>query len=155
MNNRTRIYTIEAIRAASKSRPHGYERDVLESGTSLFDEAGALRAVMLDEDGHKSLVKKYENQPKTEGGPGTELKGLLAMIGIRSSPTCGCNAKAREMDEMGPELCRQKTAEIVGWLQEEAGRRKLPFSRFAARKLVQTAIARAERKKPKNAAPRA
>jgi len=77
------------------------------------------------------------------GGPGTELKKLLKKIGITSSPTCACNAHARTMDEWGAEKCAANIPVIVGWLREEAAKRKLPFVDFAATMLVKRAIRRA------------
>ena len=80
------------------------------------------------------------------GGAGTELKGLLKKIGIVSSPNCSCNKRANMMDAKGIDWCKENIEEIVDWLAEEAKKRKLPFLRFAGKKLVQLAISRAERK---------
>lgn len=82
----------------------------------------------------------------TSSGPGTELKKLLGRIGIKATPTCSCNRRAREMDEHGIQWCRENLDLIAGeWLAGEAKKRKLPYSEFAGRKLVQLAIALAER----------
>jgi hypothetical protein len=81
-------------------------------------------------------------------GPGTELKKLLAKIGITATPTCSCNARARKMDEMEarePGWCEARLDEIVGWLREEATKRKLPFVDLAGRVLVRRAIANARK----------
>lgn len=78
-------------------------------------------------------------------GPGTELKKLLQWIGITSSPTCSCNARARQMDEWGPDECEKRLPEIVGWLEEQAKARKLPFVRFGAEQAVKLAIRRARK----------
>lgn len=78
-------------------------------------------------------------------GPGTELKKLLAKIGITATPDCSCNARARLMDERGIEWCEVNLDEIVGWLREEAGKRSLPFLDVAGRVLVRRAIANARR----------
>lgn len=81
-------------------------------------------------------------------GPGTELKKLLAKIGITATPTCSCNARARKMDEMEakePGWCESHLDEIVGWLREEATKRKLPFVDVAGRVLVRRAIANARK----------
>ena len=83
--------------------------------------------------------------PPPAKGPGTEMKKLLAKIGITSSPDCQCNARARYMDEQGPEWCEQNMEEIIGWLREEAEKRKLPFVDFAGRLLVKKAIANARK----------
>ena len=79
------------------------------------------------------------------GGAGTELKRLLALIGIRPEGNCACNARAAEMDSRGPDWCASNLDRIVGWLHEEADRRKLLFSHSAARQLVKLAIRRARR----------
>jgi hypothetical protein len=78
-------------------------------------------------------------------GPGTELKKLLAAVGIQATPTCSCNAKAREMDVRGVDWCEANIDTIVGWLREEATKRKLPFVDMAGRLLVKRAIRNARR----------
>lgn len=81
-------------------------------------------------------------------GPGTELKKLLATIGITASPDCKCNQRARHMDEMEekePGWCAANIDEIVGWLREAATDRGLPFVDMAGRMLVKRAIKNAKR----------
>jgi hypothetical protein len=81
------------------------------------------------------------------GGPGTELKKLLAQIGIKATANCTCNARAREMDAWGiDEAARpERIEEAVGWLREEAAKRKLPFLDAAGRLLIKRAISNARR----------
>lgn len=78
-------------------------------------------------------------------GPGTRLKALLGRIGIVASPGCSCIGRAREMDRMGPEWCERNAETIVGWLKEEATKRRLPFSAVLARLLVKRSISSARR----------
>ena len=78
-------------------------------------------------------------------GPGTELKALLARVGITASPDCSCNARAAEMDRQGVEWCEANLDTIVGWLREQATARGLPFLDVAGRMLVRRAIANARR----------
>lgn len=81
----------------------------------------------------------------TPAGAGTALKGLLKLIGITSSPTCKCNARARTMDTKGIQWCRDNEELIAGsegWLAEEAAKRSLPYSAFAGKKLLKLAIYR-------------
>jgi hypothetical protein len=80
-------------------------------------------------------------------GPGAYLKKYLSRIGITSTPTCSCNAKARHMDAMGVEWCDSNLDTIVGWLKEEAEKRNLPFFDWPARMLVKKAISSAKRAK--------
>lgn len=82
-------------------------------------------------------------------GPGTELKGLLKLLGITSSPNCKCNSHARKMDQMEaktPGWCEEHMDTILGWLEEQAKGRKMPFVRMAARQMVKLAIKRANKK---------
>jgi hypothetical protein len=86
--------------------------------------------------------------PAPTHGPGTELKKLLARIGITSTPSCSCNARARAMDEneaREPGWCEANLDEIVGWLREEATKRGLPFVDLAGRMLVRRAIGNARK----------
>lgn len=78
-------------------------------------------------------------------GPGTELKKLLAKVGIVATPDCSCNARAAEMDRQGVEWCEQNIDTIVGWLREQATARGLPFLDVAGRMLVRRAIRNARR----------
>jgi len=83
--------------------------------------------------------------PAPAGGPGTELKSLLAAIGIVAKPDCSCHARARVMDRQGCDWCEQHLDTIVGWLREEAAKRGLPFLDAAGRLLVRRAIRNARR----------
>ena len=78
-------------------------------------------------------------------GVGHELKKLLAIAGITATPNCSCNARAREMDARGPDWCEANIDTIVGWLREEATKRKLPFVDMAGRLLVKRAIRNARK----------
>lgn len=149
-----RFYPTEMIEQMLPMRPKSYYTDLIATGTPLYDQKGAMRGVLLSKEEHHELSQRYSEVPPTSPplpreGAGTELKKLLAMIGITSSPNCACNARAAEMDRNGVQWCKDNVSEIVVWLQSEAQRRNLPFSRFAARKIVQIAIARAARKAAK------
>lgn len=150
-----RFFPTELIEQMLPYRPKPYYKDLIDTGTALYDQKGAMRGVLLTKEEHHELSQRYSevppaSPPSPQEGAGTELKKLLAMIGITSSPGCACNARAIEMDKKGVEWCRKNVSEIVVWLQSEAKKRNLPFSRFAARKIVQIAIARAARKEAKS-----
>lgn len=91
-----------------------------------------------------TVLVKHGDQATT-GGPGTELKKLLGKVGITATPNCSCNARARRMDQEGIDWCEAHLDEIVGWLREEAAKRKLPFIDAAGRVLVRRAIANARK----------
>jgi hypothetical protein len=78
-------------------------------------------------------------------GPGTELKKLLAKVGITAAPDCACNARAAEMDRQGVEWCEANIDTIVGWLREQAAARGLPFLDLAGRLLARRAISNARK----------
>ncbi len=86
----------------------------------------------------------------TNVGPGTELKKGIARLGIKVKPSCACNRRVKEMNRHGTDWCRQNMDTIVGWLREEAARRRLPLVEIVARQLIKSAIRRAE----KNQTPR-
>jgi hypothetical protein len=79
------------------------------------------------------------------GGPGTELKAMLAQVGIVASPSCSCNLYAAEMDRHGPDWCERHIDTIVDWMALEAKRRGLPMPRLVGLHLVRRAIRRARR----------
>lgn len=82
----------------------------------------------------------------SSGGVGTELKALLAKLGITTTPTCQCNKRAKEMDDRGVQWCRENEELILSWLKEESDRRGLPFVALAAKMLIRRAVRNAEKK---------
>lgn len=83
---------------------------------------------------------------QSAGGPGTELKALLAKVGITATPDCSCNKRAKEMDDNGVQWCRENEELILSWLKEESDRRGLPFVALAAKMLIRRAVRNAEKK---------
>lgn len=86
--------------------------------------------------------KTLEQDPN---GPGTILSDMIKTIGITSSPTCSCRRHAIEMNTNGPEWCENNIDTIIGWLKEEAEKRKLPFMDSLAKLIVQRAINKSKR----------
>lgn len=85
-------------------------------------------------------------EPPTREPVGTELKRLLGRIGITAVDGCKCNARAKTLDIWGADKTEERIDEVVGWLREEATRRRLPFFDAVGRLLVRRAIASARRK---------
>ena len=79
-------------------------------------------------------------------GVGTELKSLLSMFNIQSSPNCSCLKRAKIMNDNGLDWCENNQNIILDWLKEEALKRKLPFFRYAAKKMLHLAIYRTKHK---------
>lgn len=110
-------------------------------------------AMIAGQDATEALkIKKAPAAVGFNAGPGTELKKLLAKIGIKATPTCSCNKRAQVMDEKGVQWCKDNIDTIVGWLREEATKRKLPFVDMAGKMLVKRAISLAEKAEKKRLA---
>jgi hypothetical protein len=109
--------------------------------------AAAIAKLLGDHPGSGLLqlrVVEHAPPPPNEG-PGTELKKLLAKIGITPKAGCKCLARAVEMDRNGCDWCETNVPTIVGWLREEATSRRLPFIDAAGTVLVKRAISNARR----------
>jgi glycosyltransferase involved in cell wall biosynthesis len=74
-------------------------------------------------------------------GPGTELKKILATMGIVMAKGCDCYMRAIQMDKEGIEWCKENRDTIRGWLSEGAPRWKWTARIEAAMKAVQTGLA--------------
>lgn len=133
--------TRHALQMAASHRPPGYFEDVLSSATRVDD-----LYVYLPRPSYAALAGKYKKHGDIpQRGPGTELKGLLAAIGITATPNCSCNQRAKYMDQMGVEWCQENVSTIVGWLREEARSRGLPFFDGIGTLIVSRAINRARK----------
>ena len=145
-------FTLAQLHEKAKERPDGYVADVLSCATvngDMVEMHGRDYARMLAKYRVKEpisiTIARSPLPPHPGGAVGTELKKLLAAIGIHSQPNCSCNKRAKMMDATGPDWCEQNISTIVGWLRQEATRRGLPFIDTAAKALVMLAIARARR----------
>jgi hypothetical protein len=86
-----------------------------------------------------------EPAPIPTSGPGTELKKILARVGIVATPDCSCNAYAILMNANGCDWVEANMPTVVGWLREQAHARGLPFLDAAGRALVRVAVRNARR----------
>lgn len=67
---------------------------------------------------------KQSSPPIPQAGPGTELKELLASIGL-TPQGCRCESRVQQMNKWGIEGCRNPTNRdyIVNWLRTEEKKR--------------------------------
>lgn len=66
--------------------------------------------------------QRRQSQPKPTHGPGTELKELLASIGL-TPQGCQCESRVKLMNQWGVEGCKTNREKIVSWLREEEKKR--------------------------------
>lgn len=107
------------------------------------EEADEFFQRFLPQLDRKALLRQMTQEKAA--GPGTELKRLLARCGITVTPTCKCNQRAKIMNLNGPDWCEANIAIIVGWMQEEARKRKLPCPAMVARLIIRRAISKSRR----------
>jgi hypothetical protein len=70
-----------------------------------------------------AAVEKYfhhcdPNRQRRSDGPGTELKRLLASLGVTECTGCGCSDRAIQMNRWGVDGCRERFETIRAWLIE-------------------------------------
>lgn len=129
------------LRRAAVRRPAGYIDDVRSLASEITDTH-----VILSDQAYDELFAKYSPLYVDPGhGPGTELKAMLASVGIVPDEKCKCVQRAKLMNIWGADECERRLDEIVGWLKEEASARRLPFVEIAAVALVRKAIRRSRK----------
>jgi uncharacterized protein CbrC (UPF0167 family) len=110
----------------------------------LFETNAAIN-LLWGGDGKVRLLRPGEGRQTgqvaapttTAPKPGTELKVILAELGIADAVGCGCASRVAEMDARGPVWCQEHRAEIVGWLKEAAASRGwVEKARAAARAVL-------------------
>ena len=137
--------TISLAKLHAAHRKPGY----IEAVMAVAERASDTHIRLSDEDFDR-LRSEYAlpvkaAKPTPASGPGTELKKLLATIGIYASPTCKCNKMAKQMDAWGWEESLKHIEEIVDVMEQTARKRKLPFVRTAGKTLVRIACWKAKR----------
>lgn len=85
----------------------------------------------------KTATERTIQPEKPERGPGTVLSSVFEQIGIKVSSECQCKRHAKKMNLMGTRWCIENTDTIVGWLEEEAKLRNLPFFRAGVKVALQ------------------
>jgi len=75
---------------------------------------------MKDRSSRVAMMRRVAEGKPLRGGPGNELKALLAEIGFQEIPACECNKKQKQMDRWGVAGCLKNRAEIVRWLRAAA-----------------------------------
>lgn len=118
-------------------------RDVAEKRGYAWAE---VQACIVEHDVQPGICKvdpDHSAYPhRRHGGPGTELKKALGMLGIHPTKNCSCNSRMAYMDDQGVEWVEANIETVVDWLQQEARKRRLPFFRAVGRMLVNRAIKR-------------
>lgn len=125
-----------------------YTDEEVKDSIVKIDQNGTFSYTDKDgnEQSEQAVIYYVDSEHKSyphSHGPGTELKKMFSMVGIKATPTCSCNRRAGEMDNRGIEWCKNNKEEILGWLEEEATKRKMPFVKFGADCVVNLAIKKA------------
>jgi hypothetical protein len=140
------------------------DRYVVEGGGQIFIDTGpvsgeetltfckpeGVRSILVTVTGPDGTGWEYtigcpEDDCTPRDGVGASLAYLLSRFWIRHSPGCKCAERAARLDAMGPAWARENKEIILGWMEEEANRRGLPYLRIAAELVVDAAISRAEK----------
>lgn len=133
--------SIKALEEAAKTKPAGYLDDVLSYVVRRDDTH-----VVFENADYYMLRNKYSGDvDPVHMGPGTELHKILERFGIHILPGCACRGRMTQMNKWGCDGCEENIETIVGWLQEEAGKRGLPYLKTAGRLLVRRAISNARK----------
>jgi len=138
-------FSLASLHAVAPDRKPGYVEDVLSNAKTVTETHVELDEATFSRLRAKYALGKPRPEPDIGPGPGTELKKLLASIGIHASPTCKCNTMAKRMNEWGPDESLRHIDEIVDVMEETAKKRGLPFVRLGGRALVRLACTRARR----------
>ena len=139
----TSMITCNRLHLEARCQERGYTLD--EVLPCVVSQDGDEWTIDVEHPAYPRVSRLPESPATPAHGPGTELKKLLARVGITATPDCSCNARAAEMDRQGVEWCEANIDTIVGWLREQAEARGLPFLDMAGRLLVRRAISNARR----------
>lgn len=117
------------------------DQEYLEAGL-LNKEIGEnkLRSILGDNPAKYLRSLFPQTMEEHPNGPGSVLSNMIKKIGIVMTQGCSCRRHAIEMNEKGNDWCEQNIDTIVGWLREEAEKRRLPFFDSVGKIMVNRAI---------------
>ncbi len=136
-------------------------RDGKISLIAFYEESEKLEKQL--QEAKEAAAEAKRRQTEARHGPGAHLHRLIERwTGEGITACCKCNSRIAEMNRRGPQWCRDNVERIVDWMIEEVDRRlsendkptpwrlrlgglNLPGRRLALRRLVLTAVRRAER----------
>lgn len=75
----------------------------------------------------------------TSPGFGTRMANTFGLI-VRETPGCGCEGHKDVIDSWTKEHVAANIDKIIDWLQVEARKRRIPFSRSLTRTLIKTLL---------------
>jgi hypothetical protein len=142
-------YIDETFNKRYYARIEGFPTPVFLYDNKEYDNAGVLNKnigeaklkQLLGDTPEKFLRSLF---PKTieenPNGPGTILSQMIKSVGIVMTQGCSCKRHAIEMNEKGNDWCENNIDTIVGWLREEAKKRKLPFMDTLGKIIVNRAV---------------
>lgn len=135
------------LKNTAQYRPEGYLEDVISYSSVINrNDNNEIISIELTDENYEILKNKYRDNYQTSyNGVGTQLKKILAKIGIKTTATCSCNKYAAIMDKNGIEWCENNIDTILSWLEDEAKKRHMPFIKYAAQLVVKRAISNAKR----------
>lgn len=84
------------------------------------EDLAARRAAYNTPEAVAARTKAAEELRIRNLGPGTQLKNLLAELGLQPSSNCQCDSRAAQMNAWGVIGCLDNRETIMGWLREEA-----------------------------------
>lgn len=117
--NRTRNYVLAWQDVRMRPLHEVYQHHVKHPGRTTEQQWQAILSE-LGIDPKEAADPATQPAPVQIGGPGTELKALIASLGIQPKPNCGCNRLAAEMDAWGVAGCRTRHHEICGRIKDNA-----------------------------------
>lgn len=86
----------------------------------LEERFGLKARRLIDSRRSFDVLSQSQTSAAVSEGPGTELKKLFALLGIKDRPGCGCADMMRQMNEWGVEGCQIHRSEILAWLAKNA-----------------------------------
>jgi hypothetical protein len=114
-----------------------------------YDKFGPFNKIMGEQKlkeilGNDQQAKLRSLFPRTleedPNSPGTILSQMIKSVGIVMTQGCSCRRHALEMNSKGNDWCEANIDTVVGWLRDEAKKRKLPFIDTVGKMIVNRAI---------------
>ena len=113
------------------------------------EEHGAILPIRDTPDGSGGVIPRRHRTAPTYG-TGFEMRKIFRRLQIELPRGCSCNSRVMLLNDIGIDEVEKMRDKIMGWFEDEANKRALPYDEKKANKILDISMRRARKQELKH-----